>query len=327
MHMQFKSNTKFDVIALGRATVDLYAEQTGPLVKATSFAKYLGGSPGNTTVAMAKQGLKTGFIGKVSADGLGDFVRSYLKSKGIDVSQLHTDKTGHHTAITIGEILDGGKCTCLMYRDNCADLQLTPNDLDAEYINSAKALLISGASLARSPAREAVFTALRLARDVNTRIIFDPDFREGIWQEGMAPIYLLQGMLQADLVIATRDEMEIPFTPILGEHPAPQTMADYLLSRGVSMVNIKDGQSGSTVFTSEEVVQCPSYKVANVLKTFGAGDSYAAGFISGLLKGESIFDAQKRGSAAAAITITGRSCSDAAPTAQELQQFMQTHNL
>lgn len=86
-----------DVIAMGRATIDLYANETGPLEEAMTFSKYVGGSPANTAVAMANLGLRVGYIGKVSDDAFGRFIRSYLKEKGLDISHILTDDNGRRS--------------------------------------------------------------------------------------------------------------------------------------------------------------------------------------------------------------------------------------
>ena len=64
-----------------------------------------------------------------------------------------------------------------------------------------------------------------------------------------------------------------------------------------------------------------------MLKTFGAGDSYAAGFVAELIENGDVEMASKRGAASAAITIKGHSCSEASPTLEEVKEFMKTHEL
>lgn len=325
----FKQNTKFDVIAMGRSTVDIYALDIGNLEDAKNFAKYLGGSPANTAVALSKLEMKVGFIGKVSDDGMGRFVKNYLLSCGIDTSHIKTDKEGHKTGITIGEIKEGGKCDCLMYRENCADLYLSADDIDPSYVKDTKVLLISGTSLSHSPAREAVFKAVRIAKDNGVMVVFDPDFREGTWQSiSDAGGYLADMAIKSDMIITTKDEMQIIFTSIFpNEVYDNKTIADYLLGKGCTLVNIKDGKSGSTVYTKTDIVKSPSYSVGGVVKTFGAGDSYASGFISALILGKDLLFAQAQGAAAAAITISGHSCSDSSPSLLAVKEFMRTHAL
>ena len=68
-----------------------------------------------------------------------------------------------------------------MYRDNVADLMLEPGEVDEALIAAAKALLVSGTALAKSPSREAVLLALGYARKHGTKVVFDIDYRPYTW--------------------------------------------------------------------------------------------------------------------------------------------------
>lgn len=327
--LNFNKNAPLDVICVGRATVDIYAKDIGLLEDACNFAKYLGGSPANTAVALAKQGIKVGMITKVSNDGMGLFVKKYLSANHIDISQIKTDLEGHLTGITIGEILGNGKCSCLMYRQNCADLFLKPDEIEESYIKKAKAVLISGTSLSHSPVRESVFKIINIAKNNGITIIFDPDYRDGTWDnEEDVSTYLSIASRQADLIISTDDEMKLIYPGFNNQEKYSKDLAaNILLKSGVQMVNIKDGSNGSTIYTSEHKINCPCYKLDHILKTFGAGDSYAAGFIAQLIENGDCKEAAKRGAASAAITISGHSCSEAAPSLMQVREFMNTHIL
>lgn len=80
--LKFDLQKPNDVVAFGRATIDLYANEIGPMEEAKTFSKYVGGSPANTAVAMARLGLKVGYIGKVSDDQFGRFIVRYLADRG-----------------------------------------------------------------------------------------------------------------------------------------------------------------------------------------------------------------------------------------------------
>ena len=65
---------------------------------------------------------------------------------------------------------------------------------------------------------------------------------------------------------------------------------------------------------------------AKVVKTFGAGDSYAAGFIYGVMQGWTIERSMEYGSAAACIVISSHSCSDAMPTVEQVNDYIERCN-
>jgi len=249
MYLDFDVTKPGDVVAFGRATIDLYANEIGPLEDAVTLSKYVGGSPANTSVAMARLGLKVGYIGKVSDDPLGRFITSYLSKNSVDVSHIAVAEPGIRSGVTIGEIKTG-ECNCFMYRKDCADLHIDCGQLDESYIAKHKMLLVSGTSLSHPPAREAVFLALSYARRNRTRVVLDLDYREDTWDSPEeASVYYTLAAENADMVVGTRDEfdvMEYLFDPSNQDNGKS---ARRLLDKGVSLVSIKQGQKGSFIYT------------------------------------------------------------------------------
>ena len=111
-----------------------------PLYESETFKKYVGGSPANIAVGMARLGKKIGFLAKVSDDQFGTFVERYFENEGIDISHISRCQNGEKLGLTFTEILSPTESSILMYRGSIADLQLSVEDIDGEYIKSAKAL-------------------------------------------------------------------------------------------------------------------------------------------------------------------------------------------
>lgn len=158
-----KKEKTLDLICLGRVAVDLYAQQIGSrLEDVSSFAKYLGGSSGNVAYGTAVQGVKSSMLARVGDEHMGRFLREELQRLGVDTSHLITDKE-RLTALVILGIKDQNTFPLIFYRDNCADMAITADDFDEEYIASAKALAITGTHLSHPKTRHAVLTALEYA--------------------------------------------------------------------------------------------------------------------------------------------------------------------
>ncbi|OUP71594.1 5-dehydro-2-deoxygluconokinase [Anaerotruncus colihominis] len=324
MYLNIDQSKPRDVAAFGRATIDLYANEIGPMEDAVTFTKYVGGSPANTAVAMSKLGLAVGYVGKVSDDQFGRFITRYLAQQGVDVSHIAVAAPGVRSGVTMGEIKPG-ECSCFMYRNDCADLHISCAQLDEAYIASHKLLLISGTSLTHSPAREAVFLAMEMAKRNGVAISFDLDYRDGTWDSPEeASVYYTLAARQADMVLGTREEFDIMEKLY---HPGNQNddaSAKWLLEAGVSVVSIKQGKQGSHIYTAQGKTIGGIYP-AKVLKTFGAGDSYSSAFTFGLLKGKSMEQALRYAAAASSITISGHSCSDSMPTLSQVEEYMASH--
>ncbi|MFD1362448.1 5-dehydro-2-deoxygluconokinase [Lentibacillus salinarum] len=323
MQFEFSSDKTYDIIAIGRACVDLNAvEYNRPMEETMTFSKYVGGSPANIAIGSSKLGLKAGFIGKLSDDQHGNFIRQYMADAGIDTSNMVTDKEGHKTGLTFTEIKSPEECSILMYREKVADLYLSPDEVDEDYVKQAKILLVSGTALAQSPSREAVIKAVELARKHDVKVIFELDYRPYTWgsKEETAVYYGLIAE-QSDVVIGTRDEYDMMENLEAGEGENEDTI-NHLFKHQPNLIVIKHGVSGSYAFTKDgEAYRGHAYKT-KVLKTFGAGDSYASAFLYALINGKDIDTALKFGSASAAIVVSKHSSSEAMPTVEEIEQLI-----
>lgn len=312
---------KLDLIAIGRACIDLNSiEYNQPLEETSTFRKYVGGSPANIAIGASKLGLSCGFIGKVPDDQHGRFITNFMENVGIDVSQMPIDKTGKKAGLAFTEILSPEECSILMYRDEVADLYLSSKEINEEYIKQTKKLVVSGTGLSQSPSREAVLKAVSIARENNIKIIFELDYRPYTWKnEEEVSIYYTLVAQQSDIVIGTRDEFNVLENKIIGNNEDTVTQ---LFKHQPELIVIKHGVEGSYAYTKTgEVYRGTAYK-SNVLKTFGAGDSYAAAFIYALTQGKNIQEALQYGSASAAIVVSKHSSSEAMPTVSEIEKLM-----
>jgi 5-dehydro-2-deoxygluconokinase len=322
----FKEDRGLDFIAVGRLCVDLNANETQrPMEETRTFTKYVGGCPANIAIGVARLGLKTGFIGKVSNDQMGRFITGYLHDNQINTDNVLVDQTGAVTGLAFTEIKSPEECSILMYRDNVADLKLDPTEVSEDYIKQAKALLISGTALAKSPSREAVFLVLEYARKNDVVVFFDIDYRPYTWEsEAETAVYYNLAAEKCDVIIGTREEFDRMEKLLNIQESNDHYTASRWFSYRAQLVVIKHGGAGSIVYTKDGSSYRSGIFRTNVLKSFGAGDSYASAFITGLMNGKDISEAMKMGSASASIVISRHSCSDAMPTREELQHYMKT---
>lgn len=320
--MRFDNTRKLDIIPLGRIAIDLNpVDYFKTLAQSETFKKYLGGSPANIAVGMARLGCKVGFIGKISDDRFGDFVEDFFKSEGIDVSHVSRAKNGESLGLTFTEILSRDESSILMYREGVADLMLSPEEVDEEYIASARMLLISGTALCASPSREAALKAIALAKKTHTPIVFDVDYRNYTWKsrDEITAYYALAAE-KADIIMGSREEMDLTerFTGLDGSDAAS---AQYWLSRGTQVLVIKHGKQGSTAYTKEGNFSIKPFPV-EALKSFGGGDGYGSAFLYCLLRGLHVQQALEMGSASASMLVSSHACSKDMPNEAAIRAFI-----
>ncbi len=322
-YIEFDNSKEFDLILLGRVAVDLNpVDYYCPLNESTTFKRYLGGSPANIAVGLARLGKKCGFFARVSDDQLGTFVTDYFDNEGIDTSHIKRCQNGEKIGLTFTEIKSETESSIVMYRNEAADLKLDVADIDEDYINKAKAILISGTALAESPSREAALKAVALAKKNGVPIIFDIDYRAYNWKNSdEIAIYYSSVAREADIILGSREEYDLTEKFIKPNMTDKETAA-YWHGQNAKIVIIKHGKEGSTAYTNDgESYSIKPFPV-KLLKSFGGGDGYASAFLYGIFEGWEIIDALEFGSASAAMLVASHACSQDMPSVEAVKEFI-----
>ena len=328
-YIEFDESRPIDLVLLGRVAIDFnpayndqVKEEFKPLKKVHMFEMFLGGSPANITVGVTRHGLKAGFIGKVSDDQFGEYVVDYFNNIGVDTSHITKCKNGEKLGLTFTEMLSPSESSILMYRNCIADLQLHVDDIDEDYIKNAKAILISGTSLAQSPSREAAMKAVLLAKRNNTRIIFDIDYRAYNWEnDDTISIYYSAVAKEADIIMGSREEFNLT-EKLIKPGMTDEESAALWQSYHAKIVVIKHGMKGSTAYTCDGQKFSIKPFPVEARKGFGGGDGYGSGFLYGLYSGWEIMDCLEFGSAEASMMVRSNNCSDSLPGPDEVRAFI-----
>lgn len=321
-YIDFPKDRPIDIIPMGRIAIDFNpVDYFKTLAGSDTFKKYVGGSPANIAVGLARLGKKVGFLGTVSDDRFGDYVTEFFESEGIDVSHIVRAVNGEKIGLTFTEILSPDESSILMYRNGVADLMLDPADVDEKYIASAKAILISGTALCQSPSREACLKAMYIAKKVGTKVIFDVDYRPYNWKsKDETALYYSMVAEKSDMIMGSREEFDLTES-IIERGRTDRQSADYWMGNGAKIVIIKHGKQGSTAYTADGAYSIKPFPVT-ALKSFGGGDGYGSAFIFGLLEGRDIMDCLELGSASASMLVAAHGCSLFMPRLDEIEVFI-----
>lgn len=332
-----RTDKTLDLIAIGRAGVDLYGEQIGGrLEDMGSFAKYVGGSPTNTAIAAARLGLRAGLATRVGADHMGRFIREQLAREGVDVRGVRTDAE-RLTALVVLGIRNRESFPLIFYRENCADMALCESDLDDAYLASAGAVLINGTHLSTPGVFAASSGAARRVKANGGRVVFDVDYRPVLW--GLTAKDLgenrfvsnagVTGRLQAvlpwcDLIVGTEEEF-----CILGGSELLIAAIRNIRAQTAATLICKRGAQGCVAFAGDipgdiaSGMVVPGFKV-KLLNVLGAGDAFMGGLLRGWLRGETLEESCRMGNACGAIVVSRHGCAPAMPTWDELQAVLRT---
>src|SRR5215217_5692457 len=145
--------TTYDLLAIGRSSIDLYSNDIGaPFEAITSFAAYVGGCPLNISVGTRRLGLNPALLTAVGEDQVGNFILHFLRNESVD-TQFIPRKPGRRSSAVVLGIEPPDRFPLTYYRDNCAVIELTIDDVLASPVAASRALLISGTGLSKEPSR------------------------------------------------------------------------------------------------------------------------------------------------------------------------------
>ncbi|MFC5169465.1 sugar kinase [Streptomyces mutomycini] len=297
-----------DVVCLGESMVTFLPSQPGRLADVPSFGRGIGGAESNVACALAAAGHRAKWVGRVGADGFGDHLVDTITGYGVDTSAVRRDPdrpTGIYFRTATDRATDTHEVA--YYRAGSAASAMSPDNVPYEDLLPARVLHLSGITAALSADCLALLHDLTAPRDARPLISFDVNHRPGLWRDGAAgPEVLLDLARRCDLVFVGEDEAEEAW----GVRGAEAIRAA-LPEPGVLVV--KRGAQGVTVFSrtgdspeSDTVTGVPSLRV-DVVAAVGAGDAFAAGFLSATLRDLPVRDRARHGHlmAAAVLTVPG----------------------
>jgi 5-dehydro-2-deoxygluconokinase len=325
-----------DVITIGRASVDLYGQQVGGrLEDMASFSKAVGGCPANIAIGTARLGLKSGLITRVGDEAMGRFIREQLEREGVATQGIVTDPE-RLTALVILGVRDENSFPLIFYRDNCADMALTEDDIDESFVAAAAAIVVTGTHFSRETTAAAQRKAIRIAKANGRKVVLDVDYRPNLWgllghgagearyvRSGAVTEHLKPILADCDLIVGTEEELHIA-------GGSEDTLEAIRAIRTISKATIvcKRGPMGCVVFPDaipaslDEGVKGPGFPV-EVYNVLGAGDAFLSGFLRGWLRNEAFETCCAYANASGAFAVSRLLCSPEIPTFPELQHFLQ----
>jgi 5-dehydro-2-deoxygluconokinase len=308
----------YDVLAIGRSSIDLYAHEIGrPIADVRSFDAYVGGCPTNVSVGTRRLGLRSALLTAVGDDQVGDFVTAFLDREGVE-TRFIPRKAGHRTSAVILTIQPPDKFPLTFYRDNCADRELTIDDVKRAPIGESRVIFVTGTGLSHQPSRAATIAAAAAARDAGVPVVVDIDYRPDQWESAAAFSAQMRGLLRlATLAVGTEEEL----AAAASSSDVSQGAAA-LLACGIEALVLKRGARGSTVFRADAPPIDAAPFPIDVLNVLGAGDAFASGFLYGYLQGWTLERAARMGNACGAIVVTRHGCANFMPTLDEVSAFV-----
>ncbi|MDP5225788.1 MULTISPECIES: sugar kinase [Arthrobacter] len=288
-------------ICLGETMAMLTPGGRGSLETADSLHLGVGGAESNVALGLAAMGVSTEWVSRLGADGFGRRIRNELERHRVGTRGVQLDEA-RPTGLYVKVPGDADSGTgMLYYRSGSAASAMSPALLDdpevAAVVADAGLIHLSGITAALSDScRDLLLELLSRPRRSGQRISFDVNWRPALWKGRDSSV--LQRLADlSDIVLMGKDEALLAFgTDDEGRLRELLPTPEVLIIKNESTSAIALERDGAR----QEV---PALSV-DVVEPVGAGDSFAAGYLSGVLSGLDQRLSLRRGHVAAACTLT-----------------------
>lgn len=276
-----------EIVTIGETMAVMLAAPGDRLGEASDYGLTYAGAESNVAVGLARLGHRVAFVSRLGDDHLGRRIRRELRGEGVDVDGVALDPR-LPTGLLVRDAAPVG-ISVTYYRAGSAATALAPADVPLDVVRGARLLHLTGITAAISDsARAACLHAARHARAAGVAVSVDPNVRLRLasperWRaiaDELAPL--------ADVLLVGADDA----AAIGVDDPAA-----WGHEHGAEIVVVKDGARGATESSGGSTWHQRALPVP-VLDPVGAGDAFAAGWLSGWLRG---LDPSRRLAEAAAV--------------------------
>lgn len=322
------------VLCLGEVLYDWLCPEPGAsLARATTFVRSPGGAPANVAVGLARLGLPTGFLGRISTDEWGASLLDLLTSEGVDVRHVVRDPhAGTRMAyVLLDEV--GERHLAAFTHGDCADARLTHSDVRPEQFDDTLILYTGSLMQAHPESALAVDRAMGLAQEEGAIVVYDPNYRPVLWSDpAAAREAITHAAERADILKFGAEELAFLMEEENLEQAARMAQERFL----PALLVVTDGPQGCFYVRDADEGRVPSFEIEAVDPT-GAGDAFVAGLLSGLVPVLAEGDGREaiatmdaaalrrilcRANALGALVATRTGAMTALPTADELEVWL-----
>jgi len=277
-------------VSFGEVLIDFISKDyVSGLKNATSFDKFLGGSPSNIAVNISKQGFKSAIISTIGKDPFGEFILEQLKNYNVDVQGVLQDERFHSDIVYVLK----SKSSPEFYPLRSSSLNLDIADSYFDIVKNANIFHFSSWALSSNMNLRNTLKLLKVAKENNVLIGFDPNYREILWKTSLEIEDVLKLVLPyVDFIKPSLDDC----THIFKENKSEEEYINIFHKLGVKNVLLTLGERGFMLSNGKKITHFGSY-AKEVIDTTGAGDAFWSGLYIGTIIGLDAIKAAMLGNA------------------------------
>jgi 2-dehydro-3-deoxygluconokinase len=305
------------IVTIGEAMMVFNGPVGEPIGLGTPVRATFAGAESNLAIGLARLGHAVRYLSVLGEDVFGHAIATRLRGEGVDVSGVRFSAE-HPTGVMFKNRSLGEEPDVFYYRSTSAFAQCGAETFEADLWRDATLIYLTGIT----PALSAGCLALvrRVLEDAAERGIpvwLDPNYRRKLWGAeayretlaGVLPLVetVLPGLEEGRLLTGKSEVGEI---------------ACVLMGMGAKNVIVKDGGRGATAYMKEGTAHVAAFAVEPVVDPIGAGDGFAAGYLSGHLEGLEIEACLRRGHAVGAMVCGTDGDWEGLPDRGQLERFL-----
>ncbi|MFC0529514.1 sugar kinase [Phytohabitans kaempferiae] len=297
-----------DVLTLGEAMASLRI--SGPVRLGGALTLSIAGAESNVAIGLSRLGHRTRWLGVTGDDELGELVLRTLRAENVDLYGCRTDPHAP-TGLVLFERRLATVTRVRYFRDGSAGSTLSAEDILPVLADPPPRLLhVTGVTpaLGAGPLA-AVRTAMKLAQQAGTGVCLDVNYRATLWSPAEASHALRPLLPYVDVLFASDEELTIMADG--------SDRVERLLTSGVREVVVKRAADGASVHTVDGVAHQTARRIS-LVDTIGAGDAFAAGYLSATLDGSDIATKLRRAVDTAAFAVSTDGDWEGLPTRADL---------
>jgi len=271
-----------DVVTIGETMLRLSAPPGVPLEQAPQLDVHVAGAESNVAIALCRLGTTAGWISRLVDTPLGRRIVNELRAHGVDVSRVLWAPDGRVGVYFLEQGIPPRQHRIIYDRAQSAMALLNPDEIDWEFVRSARLVHLTGITPALSAGcRTAASRAIAEARRGKALVCFDVNYRAKLWSADEAKMVLGPLLDDVDILITTADDARL----LLSRGETAEQLAALLAQRFRAKTVVVTDAGRCAAAQNGQVVSKKGYEVES-LDRVGAGDAFAAGFIHGYLTGD-----------------------------------------
>ena len=304
------------LVTIGETMAAFAPDRIGPLRYVSGYSIRTAGAESNTAIGVAKLGVSAAWVSRLGADEFGQYIRNQIRAEGVDCTGVTFDPA-HRTGVMFKQT-GSGETSVFYYRENSAASHMAPQDLPEEMFRDCRILHLSGITPVLSDScAETVQAAVRLAKSCGAKLSFDPNIRKKLWK-GRDCVPLLQRLAtDAEIVLMGLDEAETLF----GTRDVRALCAELFATGCAEVIALKDGGNGAWIADRSGCIRLEP-QPCRCIDPIGAGDSFNAGVLAGLLQGRTLDEAGRMGAVCGALASEVPGDVEGCPDAARLEAIL-----